>query len=190
MSVGVVRDQADKRQFDGLALRNKKPGVVYRWARRDDFQVSLNRFNGYEVVDRNEDSVESVLNSGTRMKKGEDVDGTITLGDLVLMSIPVKDYDERRKREESTALARQLAVTRAYHSEIARIAGQGVSYESGHYVGSGRSGVSDSEDQRASAAERSSKRDKMSGSVGEVNYESIINTLVGTPSEAQRGGNP
>jgi hypothetical protein len=168
MSLDVVKDQADKRQFDGLALRNRKPGRIYRWARRDDFQVALNRFNGYEVVDTAEDPVESVLSSGTRMKKAADTDGTVTLGDLVLMSMPVEDYEQRRRNEEQLAIRRQLAVTKGYHAEIARISGQhGVSYEAGHYVGTGRVGGEREEAQRADAAERAGKRDKMRTSVGE-----------------------
>ena len=180
----VKKDHADKRQFDGLALRNRKPGFIYRWSRRDDFQVALNRFNGYEIVDRKEDEVESILSSGTRMKKAEDVDSTVCLGDLILMSTPEANYEQRREREVQTALHRQIAVTKAYHSEIARIAGQsGVSYESGHYVGSGATSNEASERQRSDAAERASRRDKMKDSMSEDAYDKMMADL-----EAQRGG--
>ena len=182
----IKKDQADKRQFDGLALRNRKPGFIYRWSRRDDFQVALNRFNGYEIVDRGEDKVESILSSGTRMKKGDDVDSTVTLGDLILMSTPEDNYNQRRDREVKTAIHRQIAVTKAYHSEVARIAGQsGVSYESGHYVGTGQTSFESSERQRSDAAERASRRDKMKDEMSEDAYDRMMNEL-----EAQRGGNP
>ena len=130
MGVEVTRDQADKRQFDGLALRNRNPAMVYRWARKDDYQIAMHRYHGYEVVDRKEDKVESELNSGTRMKKADDLDTTIQLGDLVLMSIRKDLYDKRRNEEDTLARRRQLAVTRGYHEEVRRIVGQtGVSYE-------------------------------------------------------------
>lgn len=184
MGVEVKRDEGDKRQFDGLALRNRKPGFTYRWGRKDDFQVALNRFNGYEVVDRKEDAVESVLSSGTRMKRGEDTDSTITLGDLVLMSMPDELYAQRRHNEEQLAIRRQLAVTRGYHAEIARVSGgAGHSYESGHFVGMGQNEAM--ERQRADAADRASRRDKMKESVSADAYENIMNDL-----ERERGGNP
>jgi hypothetical protein len=141
MSVEVTRDQADKRQFDGLALRNKNPALVYRWARKDDYQIAMHRYHGYEIVDRREDKVESELNSGTRMKKAEDTDSTIQLGDLVLMSIDKEAYEARRREENDLSMRRQLAAKRSFHNEVRNIAGQsGISYEEsdrgGSYIGS------------------------------------------------------
>lgn len=99
MGIEFVRDEADK-QFDALALKNAKPDKRYRFVRKKDIQMARAKFNGYEVVDRSVDNVESVLDDGTRMKKGSDLTTSVEVGDMILMSQPREKFEERMGRRQ------------------------------------------------------------------------------------------
>src|SRR6267142_6199246 len=94
--VEVVKDEADREQFDGLKVLNKDPNYHYRWARRRDVNIARHKWNGYEVVDSTTDKVRSILDDTTRMKKGTDVGTSIEIADdLVLMRMS-KELHEKR----------------------------------------------------------------------------------------------
>lgn len=114
MALEVKKDAADQTQFDALAIRDKKPGYVYRWGRQSDMSIASHEFHGYEIVSKDDDTARSVLSASTRMKKGEDADTAIRLGDLVLMRIPQEKYDERMRAEAALVKRREAAVVGAF----------------------------------------------------------------------------
>ena len=123
MGIEVIKDEADKRQFDGTALKDKDPNKHYRWARDRDMAIARHNYNGYGIVDSTTDKVRSVCDESTRMKKGSDADTAIRLGDMVLMSTSKENY-ERRVKEEADKVKRQTqGVTAGYKQAVERLGG-------------------------------------------------------------------
>ena len=123
MGIEFVKDEADKRQFDALALKNADPNKHYRWARDRDMAIAKHNFNGYGIVDSSSDPVRSVCDESTRMKKSGDNDTTIKLGDMILMSTSKENY-ERRMKEEALKVKRQTAgVTAGYKHAVEQLGG-------------------------------------------------------------------
>ena len=122
MGIVVTKDEADKTQFDGLAVENKKPGFRYRWSRKKDTAIAMHKFHGYESVDGSKpDSERSALDDSTRMKKDSGTSTSVEVGDMVLMRIPEEKYkalnerrlDKIKRMEQSTASEFKRQVRRA-----------------------------------------------------------------------------
>lgn len=118
MALEVTRDSGDQQQFDALAVRDKDPAFHYRWARKTDMAVASHQFRGYEVVDTETDKARSVLSQASKMKKKEDVDSTITLGDLVLIRMPIEKYQQRLRDEAALCKRREAAVKGAFKQAV------------------------------------------------------------------------
>lgn len=127
--VRITRDEADRQQFDALALRNKDPNKQYRWARKKDINIARHKFHGYSVVDSTTDQVRSVLDDSTRMKKGEDVSTAIEASDMILMSIPKEKYEQLIRERNEKIKRHTRGVSSTFKSEVSRIAGPGIAYE-------------------------------------------------------------
>ena len=157
MGIEVVRDEADKKQFDALALKNRDPEKHYRWSRDRDMSIARHRFNGYDIVDATSDKVRSVCDDTTRMKKGVDVDNAIRLGDMVLMATSKDNHNERMK-EEALKVSRQTkGVTEGYKHAVARLGGERLGFEEHddrHYAGD----VSERDFDRQQEEERARRR--------------------------------
>jgi len=128
MGIEVTKDEADKRRLDPLEVRNKQPGYHYRWLRRSDLNIAQKKYKGYELVD-NGGPERASLDDGTRMKKGSDVDSTITVGDLVLGRIPEDVHKRLREENREKIQHRTHGVEIAYRAKQRQVArGEDVGY--------------------------------------------------------------
>lgn len=129
MSIEVTRDEVDKQQFDGSAVKNLDPNFHHRWARVDnqkdleaDRNLQQRMLDGYEIVTRTTE--EHPLSDVTRIKQGLQLDNTIRWGDLILVRIPKEQFERRVARERARTARQTLGVTRAYRDAIRKITGE------------------------------------------------------------------
>lgn len=124
----ILRDEADKEQFDASVIIGKKPGRYYRWARNDDRNLILRRMDGYEIC--TDPDVKSALNAASRLKKGQDTDGTVTFGDLILMETSQENHDRLMEMERRKIVRRTHGVMESYKHNIRRAAqGEDLAFE-------------------------------------------------------------
>lgn len=129
-TVEVTKDEADQGQFDATGLINKDPNKVYRWSRQKDINVARHKFNGYQVVDSSTDKVRSVLDDGTRMKKGADTSTSIEWADMVLMSTSKENHERLLKQRDERVKRQTRGVAAGFKREAARFGQQNiVAYE-------------------------------------------------------------
>jgi hypothetical protein len=128
MSLDVVRDEADKVQFDASMVKGLDPNRHYRWCRIDDKDLDMDRNlsqrmrDGYEVVKRTTESHE--LSDQTRVKQGLQLDNTIRWGrDMILVSCPKEHFEKRLAMERARTVRQTLGVTKAYKDAIRRVTG-------------------------------------------------------------------
>src|SRR6266446_4667886 len=127
--VQLTKDEQDRKQFDATDLVNKDPTKVYRWANKKDVNVARHKFNGYSVVDSTSDKVRSVLDDGTKMKKGTDTSTMIEVSDMVLMSIPKELYERNLARRAERIKRQTRGVSAAAMQQIDKSAKGKVSFE-------------------------------------------------------------
>lgn len=95
----VVEDRRNSSDVLGLDPETTKPGVHYRWVSANPSRVARHQMKGYRMVTR-EDGVLPVIpvdNAG---------DGTVRVGDMILMQCPEESFQARRKAYESEAIRR------------------------------------------------------------------------------------
>lgn len=162
--VEVVKDEADREQFDGMKLVNKDPNKHYRFARKRDVNIARHKWNGYDIVDTTTDNVRSILNDSTRMKKGADVGTSIEIADeMILLSMPKELHEKRLQERENKIARRAKTVTSSYKEKVRQIAGPGIAYEE-HRDNPQMRGMSEKsflkhqEEQRQAAREENRKR--------------------------------
>jgi hypothetical protein len=125
----VVHDQVDKvdasqganpverkreyfHEYDTLAVKNKDPNFKYRWIRSKESRVALQESRGWRVVTEGQE--QSVLTSLAGMRrKGADVDGTITNGDLILAKMPRDLHEEKIAKPNRDRIAFQTGSVRS-----------------------------------------------------------------------------
>lgn len=112
----VLQDEEDKEQFDASVIIGKKPGRYYRWARNDDTNLIRRKLDGYDVC--RDPDIKSVLNASTRMKKGQDVDDTIILGDMILVETTQENHDRLMERERKKIARRTKGVMEDFKRKI------------------------------------------------------------------------
>jgi len=121
MSVEVIRDEADKEQFDATMVEGKDPNYHYRWARKDDKNILRHQLRGYEVVERTTER--HIVDEHSRIKKGEDTSKAVEWGDMILMRTPKENFEARQGRERSKILRQTKGVAQAYKATIERMSG-------------------------------------------------------------------
>lgn len=120
--VEVVQDEADKHQFDASVVLGKKPGRWYRWGRNDQRNLIMRKLEGYEIC--TDPDVRSALGANTRMKKGEDVDDTITFGDMVLLETSMENHERREELDRRKILRRTQGVMNQMKQKIREAGGE------------------------------------------------------------------
>lgn len=158
--VEVTKDEADRKQFDALDLKNKDPNKVYRWSRDKDMNVARHKFNGYDIVDSKTDKVESVMTPSTRMKKGEDVDTTVRVADMVLMSTS-KENHEKLLKQRQEKINRQTRSVADDFKRAARSTGGSITAYEEHSENRGMSGKAAAEYEREKAHEEARERERL-----------------------------
>lgn len=127
-AVEVTRDEADKEQFDASVVIGRKPGRYYRWARNDPRNLIMRKLDGYEVC--TDPDVKSALGTTTRLKKGTDIDDTVTWGDLILVETSQENHDRLVERERAKIVRQTKGVMTSYRAAIAKAAqGQDLAFE-------------------------------------------------------------
>lgn len=86
---------------DMLEILNADPDYHYRFIRDDRMRLSRARLQGYEPVE--EGSIELLMQGSGA------ADGTIRVGDTILMACPRERYEKRRKRSQDLSEARLSA---------------------------------------------------------------------------------
>lgn len=120
--VQVLRDEADKVQFDASVILGKKPGKYYRWGRDEPKNLLMRRMEGYEVC--RDPDVKSALGENTRLKKGTDVDDTIRFGDLVLLETTEENHENILKRDNARVARLTGGVMSSYREAVRRATGR------------------------------------------------------------------
>jgi|SRR5215468_8691429 len=135
MGVTVTEDETDKKiaagVWDPLEIRNRNPDFHYRWLRKSD-KLNLAKkvdYLGYEIVDKNDDDVRSVLRENTPIKKASDTSSAIEVGDLVLARLPRNTHEYYRRMNLQKIKARTEGVPRSYRHKVNQAAGSNVAYE-------------------------------------------------------------
>lgn len=129
MGVEVMQDEADKKRFDPLGIRNKEPGKHYRWARKTDMRVGLHKFRGFVPSERREGGVEAIAAGNTVMKKGLDADTTISVGDLMLMETSVDNHARLEKEVDDRNKKMKRTVATDFKRQVRRATGEDLGYE-------------------------------------------------------------
>jgi len=120
--VQVLRDEADKVQFDASVILGKKPGKYYRWGRDEPKNLLMRRLDGYDVCI--DPDVKSALGESTRMKKGMNVDETIRFGDLILLETSQENHDRLIAQENERIVRRTSGIMSSYRHAIQRATGR------------------------------------------------------------------
>lgn len=114
--VEVLRDEGDKHQFDASIVLGRKEGRYYRWGRNEARNLIMRKLDGYEVcVDPD---VKSALGPDTRLKKGADVDDTISFGDMILLETSVENHERLMELDRRKIVRRTKGVMTSYRQKI------------------------------------------------------------------------
>jgi len=121
MGIEFTRDEADKKIaagiYDPLTVKNKDPNYHYRWLRKE--KLNLQRKTGflkYEIVTGGEE--ETICGDNTPLKAGEQVAGTVEVGDLVLAKIPKEKHEEYRAQNQRKINALATGVSASFKSQV------------------------------------------------------------------------
>lgn len=156
--VQVLRDEADKEQFDASVVLGKKPGKHYRWGRNDPKNLLMRRLEGYDVC--HDPDVKSALGEDTRIKKGGDVDDTITFGDLILLETSQENHQRLVDKEHAKIARRTSGVMDNFNNTVRRATGQEPIME--HHVPASREGKGYDRGVTADELQRTLDNDPMS----------------------------
>lgn len=77
-----------------IDLEQLDPAFTYRWARKSPLRIARMKAKGYTLVDPDSEEVKNIVGDSV----GEHADGTVTVGDVVLMKIQKKQYRGRRSK--------------------------------------------------------------------------------------------
>jgi len=121
MGIEVVKDEADKKlasgRYDPLEVNNKDPNYHYRWLRKE--KLNLQRKTGflkYEIVKGGQE--ETICGDNTPLKAGEQVAGTVEVGDLVLARIPKEKHEEYRRQNQAKINALATGVSASFKAQV------------------------------------------------------------------------
>lgn len=108
MGITFVRDEADKKRLNPLAVP-QKPGKVRRWVRCKGYDaqshVEYRKDQGYEPVTRAEFEGGKV-EEHPGFRKRENLDTTVTRGDLMLMECDQDRAEARVRTQQQITKAR------------------------------------------------------------------------------------
>lgn len=156
--VQVLRDEADKEQFDSSIVLGKKPGMHYRWGRNDPKNLLMRRLEGYNVC--HDPDVKSALGEDTRVKKGQDVDDTIVLGDLILLETSEENHQRLMDRDHAKIARRTAGVMDNFKATVRKTTGLEPIEE--HHLSPGREGAGYANGMTAADLAASLENDPMS----------------------------
>lgn len=111
--ITISRDENEK-QFDPFIIDNKQEGYAYRLLNRNERNLQRKLQMGYEIV-KDTDPEKLRNNFASPIKRGDDLDSTQQISDLILARIPlaiaekhrayVRELNRRRKLDAKTMLA-------------------------------------------------------------------------------------
>ena len=76
-----------------LDLESLSKDHTYRWVRKHPLRIARAKAKGYEVVEAGDEEIKNIVGDDV----GERADGTITVGDVMLMRCPKREVNARRK---------------------------------------------------------------------------------------------
>lgn len=118
----------------------------------------MRRLEGYDVC--HDPDVKSALGEDTRIKKGGDVDDTITFGDLILLETSVENHQRLVDKEHAKIARRTSGVMDNFNNTVRRATGQEPISE--HHVPAGREGKGYDRGVTADELQRTLDNDPMS----------------------------
>lgn len=92
------------------------PNRHYRWVQDSGVRIAKHRAKGYTIERKSESGVVPLV------EVDDAADGTIRVGDTVLMSCPKDKYDARKRSQEELSLQRAQKATKAAKRKAREIA--------------------------------------------------------------------
>lgn len=141
MGVEFVRDERDKKAPDTLGITGRDPNKAYRWLRKQDTNIAMAEHRGWEINRGGKERSVLSPHSGVQ-RKGTDVDSTVSVGDLVLASMPRERYEQLQKENQDRIRRRTAGAASQFHSSaVDPIRGERLSYEEHKDAGGYRESV-------------------------------------------------
>jgi len=96
-----------------LDLSKLDPNFQYRWVHKSNLKVARAKAKGFVIVNANDEAISNVVGDSP-----DEVDGTFTVGDVVLMKCPKSLHRARRQRIKAKVDKRLKGPERKFRKEV------------------------------------------------------------------------